>query len=122
MDIESYKEHAHLGNLLADREEVNIAVVAEHFEFRHFDEASIGKMRAPLYGNGRCRYDATLSLTLCELAWYHDASRIEEAPCWDRMAVEKMRKPLIGFSHYRVTPSRIPLLCELAWFHEGLLS
>ena len=111
-----------LGNLLVDSNNISTTVVSEHFEARHFDEASIRKMKRPLYGNGRCRYDATLGHTLFELAWFYDPSRIEEAPCWDQRSLEKMRKPLIGFSHYRVTPTTMPMLYELAWFHDGLLS
>jgi hypothetical protein len=96
-------------------------VVADHFEGRYFDEASIGKMKEPLFGNGRLRCDATISHALSELAWFYDSSRIEEAPCWDRLSLEKMRKPVLGFTHYRVTPTTVPMLYELAWFHDGLL-
>ena len=121
MYFERSMGHPMSGNLLADFDDVGITVVADHFEGRYFDEASIRKMKEPLYGNGRLRCDATISLALSELAWFYDSSRIEEVPCWDRLALEKMRKPLIGFTHYRVTPTTMPILYDLAWFHDGLL-
>lgn len=122
MYLQRSKGHAMTEDLLVDFDEFGITVVSDHFEGRDFDEASIRKMKEPLYGNGRCRFDATFGHVLFELAWFYDPSRIEEAPCWDQRSLERMRKPLIGFSHYRVTPTKMPMLYELAWFHDGLLS
>ena len=106
--------------LLADFDDGN-EMPAEHFRNLFRDEASIRKMKEPLNGHDRLRVDPIMRATLFELAWFHDPSRTEETPCWDRQTIEKMRKPLVGFSHYRVMPTCVPLLSELAWFHDGLL-
>jgi len=93
----------------------------EHFRNLFRDEASITKMKEPLNGHDRLRLDPIMREALFELAWFHDPSRTEEIPRWDRQTIEKMRKPVLGFSHYRVRPACVPLLSNLAWFHDGLL-
>jgi len=85
------------------------------------DEASITRLKEPLYGNSRLPYDALMHHTLCELVWFYDVSREEETPSWDPYSVEKMRQPVIGYSHYRAPPATLPLLTNFAWYHNGLL-
>jgi hypothetical protein len=106
--------------LLADFDDGNEMPV-EHFRNLFRDEASIRKMKEPLNGHDLLRLDPIMSDMLFELAWFHDSSRTEEVPCWDRQTIEKMRKPVVGFRHYRVTPTCLHLLSDLAWFHDGLL-
>ena len=107
--------------LLATGDDGGEVLSIDNFRNLFRDEASIRKIKEPLYGNGRLRCDPVMQHTLIELAWFHDPSRIEETPCWDRYALEKMRKPVVGFSHYRVTPTTMPILFDFAWFHDGLL-
>lgn len=107
--------------LLASDDDGGEMLIIDSFRNHFRNEASIRKMKEPLYGNGRLRCDPVMQHTLIELAWFYDPSYVEETPCWDPHALEKMRKPVVGFSHYRVTPKTIPILFNLAWFHNGLL-
>jgi hypothetical protein len=109
-----------MGQLARDNDS-NEMVAVDDFRSLLRDEASIRKMKEPLYGNGRFRCDPVMRHTLVELAWFYDSSRIEEVPCWDPYTLEKMRHPVVGFGHYRVTPTTMPILFDFAWFHAGLL-